>query len=81
MSLSGCARDLAMGAISTIAGWIVTQDPASGRLSHFNWLGWIALGAGIISVWLASRVRMNEGIPPREIPHADAAEVAAAEVY
>jgi predicted MFS family arabinose efflux permease len=81
MSLSGCARDLAMGVTSTVAGWIVTQEGPSGRLNHFNWLGWIALVAGIVSVWLASRVRVNEGTRTREVPHADATEVAAAEVY
>jgi predicted MFS family arabinose efflux permease len=61
MSLSGCARDLAMGAASTIGGWVVTQEP-SGRLENFNLLGWLAVGAGIVSLWLASRVRMNETV-------------------
>lgn len=59
MSLSGCARDLSMGAAATIAGWVVTQEP-SGRLDGFYKLGWLALGCGILSVWLASRVRVNE---------------------
>ena len=60
MSLSGCARDLAMGATATVGGWIVTTSP-SGQLEHFNWLGWITVAAALLSVWLASRVRVNEG--------------------
>src|SRR4029079_19300239 len=48
MSLSGCARDLAMGVTSSIGGWIVTKDP-SGQLANFHWLGWIAAAAGGVS--------------------------------
>jgi predicted MFS family arabinose efflux permease len=59
MSLSGCARDLAMGVTSSIGGWIVTKTP-SGQLENFHWLGWIALGAGLVSVWLASGVRVKD---------------------
>ena len=67
MSLSGCARDLSMGFASSIGGWIVLKEP-SGRLDNFYWLGWVALGAGIISVWLASRVRVNEvAVPARDL--------------
>jgi predicted MFS family arabinose efflux permease len=63
MSLSGCARDLAMGLASTMGGWIVTQEP-SGRLHNFNVIGWIAVAAAVISVWLASRVRVNDVAAP-----------------
>src|SRR6266536_428403 len=61
MSLSGCARDLAMGLSSGIGGWIVTKTP-SGQMENFHWLGWIAAGAGLISVWLGSRVRVNDSV-------------------
>ncbi len=59
MSLSGCARDLAMGVTSSIAGLIVVEAP-SGELLNFQWLGWFAVAAGMVSIWLASRVRVNE---------------------
>lgn len=59
MSLSGCARDLSMGLTSTIGGWVVVRS-SSGRLIHFDALGWIALGAGLLSVWLARRVRVMD---------------------
>ena len=61
MSLSDCARDLAMGLTSSIGGWIVTKTP-SGQMENFHWLGWIAVGAGLISVWLGSRVRVNDSV-------------------
>ena len=59
MSLSGCARDLAMGVTSSMGGWIVTKTP-TGALENFHWLGWIAAGMGLVSVWLGSRVRVND---------------------
>src|SRR2546427_3047497 len=31
---------------------------------HFHWLGWIAVAAGLVSVWLGSRVRVNEAVAP-----------------
>jgi MFS transporter, DHA1 family, inner membrane transport protein len=68
MSLSGCARDLAMGFASSIGGWIVVKEP-SGRLDNYHWLGWLALVTGIISIWLASRVRVNDfTTPASEVP-------------
>jgi predicted MFS family arabinose efflux permease len=66
MSLSGCARDLAMGVTSSMGGWIVTHEP-SGRLGNFHWLGWIAVAGGLLSVWLGSRVRANEAVAPIEM--------------
>jgi len=60
MSLNGCARDLAMGLASSIGGWIVIKDDSTGRLEHFQWLGWIAVGAGVVSIWLASRVHVKD---------------------
>jgi len=59
MSLSGCARDLAMGITSGIGGWIVTKGP-SGQLMNFHWLGWMAVIAALGSLWLARQVRVNE---------------------
>src|SRR5439155_3380407 len=63
MSLSGCARDLAMGLTSILGGWVVARGP-SGELVNFHWLGWIAVTAGLASVWLAGRVRVNESVAP-----------------
>jgi len=75
MSLNGCARDLAMGLASSIGGWIVVKEP-SGHLNNFQWLGWIAVGAGAISIWLASRVHVRDvRAPASAIPGKIPAEV------
>jgi predicted MFS family arabinose efflux permease len=65
MSLSGCARDLTMGVTSSIGGWLVAKAP-SGELLNYDWLGWLSVVAGLASVWLAGRVRVNDGasLPP-----------------
>jgi MFS transporter, DHA1 family, inner membrane transport protein len=65
MSLSGCARDIAMGMTSSIGGWLVTPAP-SGQLLNFHWLGGIAVVAGGVSVWLASKVVVNEVAVPAQ---------------
>jgi len=59
LSLTSCARDLASGMSSTMGGWIVTKQP-NGQLVHFNWLGWIALAAGLLSIALARTVHVND---------------------
>jgi DHA1 family inner membrane transport protein len=48
-----------MGVASSIGGWVVIKEP-SGQLIHYHWLGWIAVGAALVSVWLASRVQSKE---------------------
>jgi MFS transporter, DHA1 family, inner membrane transport protein len=63
MSLSGCARDIAMGVTSSIGGWVVTKEP-SGQLVNFHLLGWIAVAASVLSVWLGSRVAINDVAAP-----------------
>ena len=59
MSLSGCARDIAMGLTSSLGGWIVTREP-SGELVNFHWHGWIAVGAAAFCLWLGRGVIVNE---------------------
>jgi len=62
MSLSGCARDIAMGVTSSIGGWVVTREP-SGHLVNYHWLGWIAVAAALLSLWLGSRITINDVSP------------------
>ena len=59
LSLTSCARDLTSGISSTLGGWIVTKQP-NGQLIHFNWLGWIAVATGLLSIVLARTVRVND---------------------
>jgi len=66
MSLVGCARDLASGLASSVSGWIVFVGP-DGRLQNYHWIGWLAVIAGLVALWLAFRVRVNEdpAVPAR----------------
>lgn len=59
MSLSSCTRDLTTGFTTSLGGWIVTKTP-SGQLTHYNVLGWIAVGVSLFSLWLARRVQAHE---------------------
>ncbi len=74
MSLSSCARDLAAGLTSTVGGWVVVKSP-SGQLQNFHWLGWMAVGAGLISWWLASRVEVRDAVVAKEPVPAPASPV------
>lgn len=58
-SLTSCARDLASGVSPTLGGWVVVKQP-NGHLLHFNWLGWIAVAAGLLSIAVARIVRVND---------------------
>ncbi len=59
MSLSGCVRDLAAGLASSLGGWMVTKS-VDGRLEHFERLGWLAVGAALLTLWIGRRVRSVE---------------------
>ncbi len=59
MNLNSCTRDLASGVTTTIGGWVVSES-STGQLIHYNWLGWMAIGASLVSLWLAHRVQASE---------------------
>lgn len=59
MSLSSCARDLASGLSASTGGWVVTTE-ASGRLVHYDWLGWISIGAALVSIVLSRSVVVKD---------------------
>ena len=59
MSLTSCTRDLTSGITSSLGGWIVTKSP-TGQLVNFDKLGWLAVVASLISLWLAGRVQVKE---------------------
>jgi DHA1 family inner membrane transport protein len=66
LSLTSCARDLASGISSTLGGWIGVKQP-NGHLAHFNWLGWTAVAAGILSILLARTVRVQDTGSPAPV--------------
>jgi Arabinose efflux permease len=70
LSLTSCTRDLVSGVSTTLGGWIVTKQP-NGHLLHFNYLGWIAVGFGLLSIVLARTVRVNDTGPTTPKPIID----------
>jgi predicted MFS family arabinose efflux permease len=63
LSLNSCVRDLVSGATAALGGWLVVKTPA-GPLQGYGWLGWLALAANLVSLWLARRVRPAEAAAP-----------------
>jgi predicted MFS family arabinose efflux permease len=57
MSFSSCVRDLISGVVTYLGGLIVTRSSENGPLIGYHWLGWIAVGCGLVSLGLARRVR------------------------
>jgi predicted MFS family arabinose efflux permease len=62
MSMTTCTRDLVSGITTAIGSSLVTRAP-SGELVHYNWLGWMAVAASLLSLWLARRVQPSETTP------------------
>jgi MFS transporter, DHA1 family, inner membrane transport protein len=59
MTLNSCIRDLAAGVTTAIGAWVVTESP-NGQLVNYHWLGWLAVAASLLSLWLAHRVQSRE---------------------
>lgn len=50
MSLNSSTRDLSAGLASLLGGHIIEREASSGRLLHYNTLGWIAIVISLISL-------------------------------
>lgn len=59
MSLVACSRDLASGLTAWLGGQVVTRG-AGGSLSHFERLGWLAIGVSVASLWIFRAVKSAE---------------------
>lgn len=57
MSLRTSVNQLAMGLSSALAGAIVTMDEA-GRLLHYDWVGYVAVGMSLLAVGFVRRLRV-----------------------
>lgn len=71
MSLTSCTRDLFTGLASLLAGKVVVSTP--GALLRVEWLGWLAIGATLLSIWV---IRQIKAVKER-VPHENDAAVAA----
>ncbi|MGD9720163.1 MAG: MFS transporter [Pirellulales bacterium] len=57
LSANSSVQHIASGLATYVGGTLISQAP-DGRLENFGTVGWIAAGATLASIWLASRVRV-----------------------
>jgi hypothetical protein len=58
MSLNGTVQSLAMGAASSLTGFLITLDE-SGRVVGYPLAGYIAVVANFIALWYVSKITMH----------------------
>lgn len=51
--------ELSEGAAAIIGGMILTQDPVTHRLYNYNVVGYVAVGFGLLCIYLAQRIEIN----------------------
>lgn len=59
MSLNSTVQSLAIGAASSLAGFLIAQD-ANGRFTGYDLVGYIAVAAGPLSMALGGGVRVRD---------------------
>ena len=59
MSFNSSVQQLSAGIAAFIAGSIVGKDEV-GRLTNYNYVGYIALIAGIVAIYAATRIKATE---------------------
>jgi DHA1 family inner membrane transport protein len=52
--------ELSEGAAALIGGMILSQDAVTHRLSNYNVVGYVAVGIGIICIYLAQKIEVQE---------------------
>jgi predicted MFS family arabinose efflux permease len=58
MGLHACAMSLALGIASFTGGHLISET-AQGRIVHFDWAGYVAVGFIALAVWLAGKVKQR----------------------
>ncbi len=59
MSLNATTQAFAMGAATTLAGFIITQD-ASGQIVDYGTVGYVAMAANALAIWFVARITMHD---------------------
>jgi predicted MFS family arabinose efflux permease len=63
MSLNATVQSLAMALASTLAGFIITQNP-TGEIIHYEIVGYVALSANALAIWFVAKIVMHQTRPP-----------------
>ncbi|HYD96515.1 MAG TPA: MFS transporter [Noviherbaspirillum sp.] len=65
MSLGASVQMMSSGLASLAAGLIISRNPL-GQVEHYGIVGWLAVGCGLASVWMAGRLKMWQASPPQQ---------------
>ena len=57
MSLNSSFQQLFVGSASFMAGLIVTNDPVTKKIFHFQWVGYLSIGVLLLAVLMGWRLR------------------------
>lgn len=60
MSINSSVQQLSSGIASFFAGLVIVKN-ADGSLSHYNWIGFFALAASFLSLYVAQKLRSADG--------------------
>jgi predicted MFS family arabinose efflux permease len=60
MSINSSIQQLSSGTASFCAGLVIVKN-ANGSLSHYNWIGFFALTASFISLYVAQKLKSADG--------------------
>jgi len=63
MAIVSCVQQLSSAIASYIAGIIITKNDSSGRLDHFDVVGYIAIATTFAAIYLSRRIQAIEGTP------------------
>ena len=58
LSISGATQQLASGAAAWLGGLVIAQD-AAGQIVRYGWVGFMAVGATLLAMALAGRIRVH----------------------
>ncbi|MEL7159614.1 MAG: MFS transporter, partial [Bacteroidota bacterium] len=57
MSIRQSVNEMALFASTVVAGFIITEDPLTGKLDGYHLLGYFTMFMSVVAVWAASRIR------------------------
>lgn len=63
MSIVSCVQQMSSAIASYIAGIIVTKNDSTGRLDHFEVVGYIAVVTTFVAIYLSKQIKTVEGAP------------------
>jgi predicted MFS family arabinose efflux permease len=63
LSMNGAVQQLASGGASWLGGAMIAAD-ASGHITGYNHVGWLAVGASFVAIAFVGQIHMHTGKPP-----------------